>query len=69
MLYIGIIFVLVFLDQISKYEIDTWLIEGDTFPVIGDFFHLTYVKNRGRAFGMFQGKLDIISILTVVVIL
>ncbi|MGL5988990.1 signal peptidase II [Cetobacterium sp.] len=69
MLYIGIIAILVILDQISKYEIDTWLIEGDTFPLIGEFFHLTYVKNRGIAFGMFQGKLDIISILTVTVIL
>ena len=68
MLYIGIIFLLVFLDQISKYEIDTWLVEGETFPILGEFFHLTYVKNRGIAFGMFQGKLDIISILTIVLI-
>ena len=68
MLYIGIIFLLVFLDQISKYEIDTWLVEGETFPILGEFFHLTYVKNRGIAFGMFQGKLDIISIATVIAI-
>ena len=30
--------------------------------------HFTYVKNRGIAFGMFQGKLDIISIATVIAI-
>lgn len=69
MLYIGLIIFLVFLDQLSKYEIDTWLIEGETHPLIGEFFHLTYVKNRGIAFGMFQGKIDIISILTIVVII
>ncbi|MGL5917776.1 MAG: signal peptidase II [Cetobacterium sp.] len=69
MLYIGIIVILVFLDQISKYVVDTNLLEGETFPIIGEFFHLTYVKNRGIAFGMFQGKLDIISVLTVGVIL
>ena len=69
MLYIGIIVLLVVLDQISRYEIDTWLVEGETFPILGEFFHLTYVKNRGIAFGMFQGKIDIISILTIVVII
>ncbi|MGL4868002.1 MAG: signal peptidase II [Cetobacterium sp.] len=69
MLYIGIIVILVFLDQISKYVVNTNLFEGETFPIIGEFFHLTYVKNRGIAFGMFQGKLDIISVLTVGVIL
>ena len=69
MLYIGIVFILVFLDQLSKYKIDNWLAEGETFPLVGEFFHLTYVKNRGIAFGMFQGKLDIISILTIAVII
>ncbi|MEG0069486.1 signal peptidase II [Cetobacterium sp.] len=69
MLYIGIVFILVFLDQLSKYKIDNWLVEGETYPLVGEFFHLTYVKNRGIAFGMFQGKLDIISILTIAVII
>ena len=71
MLYIGIIFLLVFLDQISKYEIDTWLVEGETFPILGEFFHLTYVKNSclvSRNFQSDRRQLDIISILTIVVI-
>ena len=44
------------------------MLEGETLPIINDFFHLTYVKNRGIAFGMFQGKLDIISIATIIAI-
>lgn len=69
MLYIAIILILAVVDQLSKYKIDNWLNEGETFPIIGEFFHLTYVKNRGIAFGMFQGKLDIISIVTIIVII
>lgn len=69
MIYIAIIGLLVALDQFSKYQIDNLFLEGESYPIIGNFFHLTYAKNRGIAFGMFQGKLDIISILTVIVII
>ena len=44
------------------------MLEGETVSVINNFFHITYVKNRGIAFGMFQGKLDIISIATIIAI-
>lgn len=69
MLYLVIIGILVFLDQLSKYEINRYFNEGETYHIIGSFFQLTYVKNRGIAFGMFQGKIDIISILTILVII
>ena len=68
MIYIVLILILVGADQLSKYLIDSYMLEGETLPIINDFFHLTYVKNRGIAFGMFQGKLDIISIATVIAI-
>lgn len=68
MVYIILIAVLVLLDQASKYIVDKNFFEGDTIGVLADFFHFTYVKNRGIAFGMFQGKLDIISIATVIAI-
>lgn len=63
--YVILILVLFVIDQLSKYEVHRRLYEGETFPIIGEFFHFTYVKNRGIAFGFFQGKLDIISILTI----
>jgi len=68
MIYIILVFILVLLDQISKYIVDKNFFEGDTIGVLTDFFHFTYVKNRGIAFGMFQGKLDVISIATVIAI-
>lgn len=69
MVYIILMAILIALDQVSKYIIDNNFFEGDTLEVITDFFHITYVKNRGIAFGMFQGKLDIISIATVIAII
>lgn len=68
MIYIVLILILVGADQLSKYLIDSNMLEGETIPIINEFFHITYVKNRGIAFGMFQGKLDIISIATVIAI-
>ena len=68
MIYIVLILILVGADQLSKYLIDSYMLEGETLPIINEFFHLTYVKNRGIAFGMFQGKLDIISIATIIAI-
>lgn len=69
MVYIILVAILIALDQVSKYVIDNNFFEGDTLGVITDFFHITYVKNRGIAFGMFQGKLDIISVATVIAII
>ncbi|MEE1476485.1 signal peptidase II [Fusobacterium sp.] len=69
MVYIILVAILIALDQVSKYIIDNNFFEGDTLGVITDFFHITYVKNRGIAFGMFQGKLDIISVATVIAII
>lgn len=68
MIYIVLILILVGADQLSKYLIDSHMLEGETIPLISNFFHITYVKNRGIAFGMFQGKLDIISIVTIIAI-
>lgn len=67
--YIVLIIALVALDQLSKYEIVKLFSEGETHPVLENFFHITYVKNRGIAFGLFQGKVDIISLLTIAAII
>ncbi len=69
MLYIILLIILVGLDQVSKYLIEANFFEGETIPLLSNFFHLTYVKNRGVAFGMFQGKIPVISIVTVIAII
>lgn len=72
MIYIFLFLILLMIDQYTKYIIDTNFILGESNVIIEGFFNLTYVQNRGMAFGLFQGKIDIVSILalfTVLVIL
>lgn len=40
------------LDQMSKLYVDANFRLHETFPVIENFFHLTYVRNKGAAFGI-----------------
>lgn len=68
MIYIFLFLILLIIDQYSKFIVDTVMQLGETAPIIENFFNLTYVQNRGVAFGLFQGKIDIVSILAMVAI-
>lgn len=47
---------LVGLDQVTKYWARIYLKPQGSISVIGDFLHLTYVENKGAAFGILQGQ-------------
>lgn len=70
MLYIAIIVILTIIDQITKYKI----VEvsgsqiGYSIPIIENFFHLTYVENHGGIFGLFQGKINVFTVVSIVLI-
>ena len=68
MIYIFLFLILLIIDQYSKFIVHGTLNVGDTIPIIDNFFNLTYVQNRGVAFGLFQGKIDIVSILALIAI-
>ena len=68
MIYLFLFLILLIIDQYSKFIVDRTLSVGETIPIIENFFNLTYVQNRGVAFGLFQGKIDIVSILAIVAI-
>ena len=53
-IWLAIIAVTVFLDQITKYLTIFFLKPIDTLPLIEDVLHLTYVENTGAAFGMMK---------------
>ncbi len=42
------------LDQLSKIYIDNNFVLGESKRIISDFFHITYVRNPGAAFGIFS---------------
>ena len=44
------------LDQASKYYVMNHFALGESIPVIQNEFHLTYIINRGAAFGMLTNQ-------------
>lgn len=43
------------LDQIVKYVVRDCMYVGESIPMISGVFHLTYVRNTGAAFNLFEG--------------
>lgn len=68
MLNILIFVLLVAVDQITKFFAVDRLKERVSVSIIEDFFSLTYVENRGAAFGMLQGGKWIFLAITAVVL-
>ena len=68
-LFLIIIAVLVILDQWTKQLAVLKLKDSGPFVLIDNVFELTYLENRGAAFGMLQGKRTAFLLLTPVVII
>lgn len=56
MIYTIIAAVLIVADYITKLWAERVLTKISSIPLIENVFHLTYVENRGIAFGMFSGR-------------
>lgn len=54
MIYIAIILFTIFLDQYTKFLVLRYLEPLDTYPIILNVLHLTYVENTGAAFSIFS---------------
>lgn len=65
----SMMFLLVAADQVIKIWAVTHLSQINTIPLIQDVLHLTYVENRGAAFGIMQGKTTILLIVTSIFLL
>lgn len=63
------ILILVFLDQLTKWLVVLKLKPIHDFPIINNVFHLSYVENRGAAFGILQGKHLFFIIITLIVMI
>lgn len=69
MFYMLIILVLIIFDQLSKYFVVEKFSHGETYSLLEGIFHITYVQNKGIAFGMFQNSVKLISILTIIIVI
>ena len=66
MFLLGVIVLIVTLDQWSKWAIKTSFQLYESKPVIQDVFHFTYVTNDGMAFGLsFPGGKHILLVMTI----
>ncbi len=73
MRYIALCFslFLVGLDQLFKQLAIDYLAQRPdlTLPIIEDFFHLTYLQNRGAAFGILSGKAIFLIVITLIIVI
>lgn len=61
--------VLIFIDQMTKQMAVMYLKNQPDIPIIKDIFELSYVENRGAAFGMMQNQQTFFFIMTVIVLI
>lgn len=67
--YIFIVTVLCAIDQYSKYLVDSLLKPQVSYPIIKNFFSLTYVRNTGAAFSILQDQLLFLIITSFIAII
>lgn len=60
--------VVLVIDQLSKIAVVSGMEVSQSIPVIQDVLHMTYVQNRGMAFGLFSDNRMLFLIPTVVLI-
>lgn len=64
--YIVIFLTTLFVDQWSKYMVDHKMMLYQSISVIPGFFSLTYARNTGAAWSMFEGKMAFFYGVTVI---
>lgn len=68
-IYSAIITVGILLDQLTKWLAVKFLMPIDTCPLIKNVLHLTYVENKGAAFGMLKDHRWVFIVISTVAIL
>jgi len=61
-------FIVIGIDRLSKYYIETHMSLGMTIPVIRDIFHITYIINPGAAFGILEYQTGFFIVVSVIMI-
>ena len=68
-LIFGLFIFLLMVDQIVKQLVTSYILPGSSLPVVGEFIHLTPVKNQGLLMGLFSFPSYLTIFLTVFVII
>jgi len=54
MIFFGWAILVILVDQISKYYIQSTMVIGESIPIIKEVFYITYIENTHTAFGLFK---------------
>ena len=68
MIFFLIVFFVLIFDQGLKFLVKTLMNPGQSIPLIKNVLHLTFVQNKGAAFGLFYGKGWLLLIIGAIVI-
>lgn len=66
---IFIILIVNAIDRVTKMWASKSLINGNDVVVIKNIFSFSYLENRGAAWGIFQGKVNFLLIITFIIII
>jgi len=69
MKYIILFFIILGLDQLSKWLVSLNMALGESNTVINDFFHITYIRNTGAVFSMFAEHTLVLGVFAGIVVL
>lgn len=58
----------IIVDQITKYLVIRYIPLDGQIQLIPNFLYLTHIKNSGAAFGIFQGKVNVFIIVSIIAI-
>ena len=69
-LFFGIAFLVVVIDQITKFAITSKLALSESITIINNFFYFTFIKNFGIGFGLLNNPASrwILILITIVII-
>ena len=68
-LYLIALVIVLVIDRISKLWVVSKMELSETIPVISGFFHITYIKNAGAAFGMLANMRWVFIVITILVLI
>ncbi|WP_347860654.1 signal peptidase II [Salimicrobium sp. PL1-032A] len=64
----GLSFLIIAIDQITKWLVAVMMDVGERIPVIDSFLYLTSHRNEGAAWGILQGQMTFFYIITVIIV-
>ena len=67
MVYFIVLAAVIVLDRIVKIMVSTGMVPGQSIPVVENVFHITYIRNTGAAFSIFEGQRTLLIVIPLVI--